>query len=263
MKDYYDGDLLIPYADFFEKYNAYTFLKFMEKKEYMQDFIAGKLFFNTVEYFAKCEEEGRGDSSEGLAFQTSPMSNNYISANLEEIEGKLFIVCRDYSSNPEAYKPSTVLSLRPAENMERKLICFYRLDLNLDSNTVAPISPKMAEQFGEYGVIIVNPKEFIRRVTKAISNTSNITNASFGFVKYLDENAGNGFVMYNPFIKNHDYAEQKEFRFTLSNGNCEPYTLEVGDLSDIVKPMHVSCLNEIEVKGGQMFYPVIHFVDEE
>ena len=49
-------------------YDGYMLMKFTSKYEFQQDFLNGKLFFNTADWFANCEDEGRGDSDEGNSF---------------------------------------------------------------------------------------------------------------------------------------------------------------------------------------------------
>ena len=89
---------------------------------YQQNFLDGKLFFNTSDYFAKCEEDGRGDCNEGSTFILDPNNQGLVSANLEVIDGKCMIVVRDYSENPDAYKPSTIFDYSEAKNRNRKII---------------------------------------------------------------------------------------------------------------------------------------------
>lgn len=50
--------------------------------------IDGKLYFNTAEFFAKCDESGRGDETEGTKFTVPPISKDYKSANENYPYGK-------------------------------------------------------------------------------------------------------------------------------------------------------------------------------
>ena len=85
-------------------YDGYMLMKFTSKEQYRQDFLDGKLFFNTSDFFARCDDTGRGDRDEGMTFIIDPEKPAYISANLEKVGDKYAIVVRDYSDNPEEYK---------------------------------------------------------------------------------------------------------------------------------------------------------------
>lgn len=51
------------------------FIKFFEKEEYAEEFVAGQLYLNTLSYFRRVEELGEGgrqDNAEGLAAWLQP-----------------------------------------------------------------------------------------------------------------------------------------------------------------------------------------------
>lgn len=89
-------------------YNDYLLMKFVEKCDYQQDFLDGKLFFNTLDFFAMCDDCGRGDDFEGNTFIIDCEKPNLISANLEKVGGEYAIVVKDFSNNPHEYKKGTV-----------------------------------------------------------------------------------------------------------------------------------------------------------
>lgn len=183
-----------------EKYDGYMLMKFTSSYEFQQDFLDGKLFFNTSDFFARCDKEGQGDPDEGNTFIISPSNPGLISANLEELNGKMAIVVRDYSDNPEGYKSGTVWNLSTSENRYRKIICLYTAYVNVAKNEVAPFPQKMGEEFGEYGILILNRQQFFSRVCDAISKANNLKKAQMGFVEYWEANKIQGLIDWNPFF---------------------------------------------------------------
>ena len=249
---------LYPYEIDGEEIDSYVLLKFMEKEEYLNDFLNGKLYFNTAEFFAQCDDEGRGDDTEGTKFIVPEISPDYKSANLEMVNGVPMIVCRDYSKNPDEYKPSTVLSYIPVERNYRKLISFFALKLSLKNNTRANISPNVVKDFGEYGGLIIDRKEFYRRVAKALETKKK---AQLGFVEYSKKEEEKGYLELNPFKKKSKFSEQNEVRFTFIGDTTEAEFVHVGDLHDIAFPISAEYLNEIQVKEHSLIYPICEFVE--
>ena len=74
------------------RYDGYMLLKFTSCQEFQQDFLDGKLFFNTADFFAQCDNLGRGDENEGNTFLIEHNNPDFMSANLESVDGKMMIV---------------------------------------------------------------------------------------------------------------------------------------------------------------------------
>ena len=83
------------------RYDGYMLLKFTSCQEFQQDFLDGKLFFNTADFFAQCDNLGRGDENEGNTFLIEHNNPDFMSANLESVDGKMMIVVRDHTNNLE------------------------------------------------------------------------------------------------------------------------------------------------------------------
>lgn len=81
-------------GEWISDYDGYLLMKFTGKYEYQQEFLDGKLFFNTADWFANCEDVGRGDSNEGNTFIINHSNPGLVSANLEMINGQAMIVYR-------------------------------------------------------------------------------------------------------------------------------------------------------------------------
>lgn len=196
-----------------KEYNGYMLMKFTSKEEYRQDFLNGELFFNTSDYFSVCDDAGRGDPNEGRTFIVNPEKTNYISANLEVIGDKPYIVIRDYSDNPEEYKAGGIYSYSSSVNRNRKVMSLYTVYLDLKGKIVSNFSSKMKDEFGDFGILILDRQEFFRRIIKAL-HESKAKDIYMDFVEYLSEDKQQGSVNWNPFRKRDCFSYQNEFRIT-------------------------------------------------
>lgn len=73
------------------EYNGYMLMKFTSSYDFQQCFLDGKLYFNTADWFARCEDKGRGDADEGNTFAVNHNNPGLTSVNLEIIDGQVFI----------------------------------------------------------------------------------------------------------------------------------------------------------------------------
>ncbi len=177
-------DIALPkYAD---SYNNYFFMKFTSKFQRQQDILNGKLYFNEIDWFAKCENPGQGDLAEGKSLVENYSNPNYQSLNIELFNGKAFLVQRDYSQNPKEYKPSTVHYYSAAENRKVKIICFYTSFIDVEKSLIQEFPSNMKEEFGNYGVMILNRAEFFDRISRAFVAKPEYYSSYMGFVDYVD-----------------------------------------------------------------------------
>ena len=238
-----------------EGYDSYFLMKFMGSYKFQQDFLDGKLYFNTSDFFMMCDKKGQGDDAEGNEWKINPKKDELKSANLRIVDGQAIIEIVDYSQHPENYQPGTIFSYSPAINRFRKVISFYTLYANSIENRLQSQSEDMSKIFGEYGVLILDTEELFIRIIDGIKKLGNVKSAQLGYVDYLNENEEKGFTEYNPFIKGHDYAYQNEFRVTFVDDTKEPVLLDVGNLRDIAVPMFKDSFRDMYMKGGKLFYP--------
>ena len=210
------------------RYDGYMLLKFTSCQEFQQDFLDGKLFFNTADFFAQCD-----------------------------VDGKMMIVVRDYTNNPENYKPGTIENFSRGENRCRKIISLYTAYVNVSKEIISPFPAKMGEEFGEYGVLVLDRKKFFERVCNALRQQSEISKAQLGFVDYMKSEDVHGFIEWNPFLKMPQYEYQNEFRISFINDTQEPLKLDLGvSLRDIAFPIKASDLGEIFFKDNLLYYPL-------
>lgn len=80
-------------------YNGYLLMKFTSKYRYQQQFLDGKLFFNTSDFFARCDDAGRSDHHEGNAIVVNESEKSTSSLRYEIINGQVCLIEEDYTNN--------------------------------------------------------------------------------------------------------------------------------------------------------------------
>lgn len=236
-------------------YDGYMLMKFTSSYEFQQCFLDGKLFFNTADFFARCDEKGRGDNNEGKTFVINHKNPGLISVNLEVVNGHYMIVERDYSKNPSDYIPGTIWDYSSSINRNRKIISLYMVYLNLNKKIVSDFPDNMSEEFGEYGILILNRQKFFERVSEAVKKVEKCLEAKMGFVEY--HKMEQGFNEWHPFKKDVDkFGYQNEFRITFVNDKSEAYMLDLGcTLRDIAVPIMAKDVSKIHFDGENVLYP--------
>lgn len=222
----------------------HNLLKFISKKKYLEDFLNGKLYMNSLNYFWENGFDEQKDIFEGVV-STVPVKDMYaFPIGFQSIQA-----C-DYRFRAEGYRYCNVL-------------CFYKLRYSMNGPFVNYTYSKNMSQFGEYVVFITNESEFLRRVQKAAEKrdfkflcgdvryhqlkkdgsptkegNQMILKASERLFDIAElEQRGLHIVIRDCFDKSIKYREQQEWRIALYRGkkDTDACYLEVGDLSDIVR----------------------------
>lgn len=222
-------------------------LKFVSP-EYENDFIQGKLYMNTLQYFIKREKEsgvrGVGDALEGSAVFVD-VDLNFKHPVTDEVlmTGKAGRI--NFHSNNRILSP---------------VLCMYSVDrevLKVESedethiNTTPIIKKddleKLMSDFGD-NMLIINAAKFAERVL-TICEEQNII-CRMGKVEYynFDKNYTDRINSYYNLdssdiciIKDDYFKSQNEFRILLENVyNDGPFILDVGNLLDIITKFKIS-----------------------
>ena len=247
---------LLPYYK--EGYDGFLMMKYMSQYKYQQEFLDGKLFFNTSDYFSKTDKKGQGDETENLAWQINNASHEYYAANLVMKNGIPIIEIKNYSVEPKDYRESTISSYSPAEYRKRKLISFYTIYTDSIRNRIDPFSEKMEQEFGEYGVLIIDTIEFYRRVINGLLCTPETVDLpQLGYVYYLKPDKEKGLIEYSPFIKTSSFSYQNEFRITFVGDDESEKKIDIGaSLRDIAFPVYKEDYKEFYMEKGLFNYPL-------
>lgn len=246
---------LKPYSK--DGYDGFFLMKYTSTYKYQQEFLDGLLYFNTSDYFSKCEKEGQGDETENLAWKINPERHGFYSARPIRCNNQMMIAIIDYSEHPEGFKPGTVFSYSPAEYRFRKLISFYTVYTDSIDNRVYPFPDNLETTFGKYGILITNPLEFYKRVVSGLQHTEEtIKNPQLGYVDYMSPEEEQGLIEYSPFIKPSRFNEYNEFRITFIGDDNNAKKIDIGyTLRDICFPIYEGGYKEMFILEKTFHFP--------
>lgn len=191
----------------------------------------GHIYCNTKQYFRRIEDDGlRGDKDEG---------KTYIKQNKNiKIFHKDRLIAKDNKARVIFDNPNEFWNI----------FCTYGVNSSLNANInkvkVELNFPEKSKEFGDYALLILNPKEFISRI-KIKLNSLNM-NYKIKPVTYYNPNFYEGKL--NPFYKNDLYNYQKEVRLWLPNNSEKVYEFFIGDISNLTYKVPISKIGEIEIE---------------
>lgn len=226
-----------------EKTKIIFFIKTFEKKEYMLDFLNGKLYLNKLSYFKKMEEQfenNRADEKEGLCaiFQAKNTKLEINGYQLKDIVGTVEM------RNP-LIDNIHVLCLFAGTTNENNIIEKNKFKKNKLDELAKDLS--ISDDFknlGKYCVLIHNTSKFIDRVVKTVKKLNCYAKA--GLVNYYDNNSFNGSFqnLDAAFNKRDEYKHQKEYRFAIDTNNTvkEALVLNIGSIEDIATQIDLADL---------------------
>jgi hypothetical protein len=189
-------------------------------REHIDALIRGELYMKPLSYFQGNEGDmARSDPNEGQAWWVQSSS-----ATLS-IRGDHGFVPIGGLKGPMAFS-------NPAD-LNTNVFCMYALKKSETSDFV----DAQNLEFGDTFVCFIKSGELLKRISVAAQKTDH--RLGHGFVEYIDEENHNGKM--GLFRKRSVFSYQNEFRFALFPGTGVPFTLAVGDLSDIVVrgPLHL------------------------
>lgn len=228
-----------------EKKGIHLLSKIFQKKEYMNDFLDGKLYMNCLGFFKKVED------TESKKFDSKEAVRSY----LQPDDLKIVIEYEDIIINLDNKDLAGPLIIQDNEYNNLKIICFYSpfIDYSnlVDSQKNLKITNKMKNDFGEHVILIRDFIEFSQRLEAAIKINENISTFTYKKVDYFPDTFHGSFDAEDiPFKKHEEFSFQKEFRIVARTIQHDenPFILNLGDLRDICLPCTVEQFNEIEVK---------------
>lgn len=243
----------------FGSYNGCVLIKFFDTKDHRDFFMNGKLYMRPQTAFSEEElGDGRFDLTEGADIVVLPRNNKTFPDVRCEIEdGHAVIKVYEYIEKPENYKDNQAFISYPLVNQKRNLFCMYTLWTDSASDSFMPFQKETLEPFGQYGVVIVDFYEFIKRIGKSINRESTVITAKCGFVNYLENNELKNVMDGNPFYKDADkYREQNEFRILVETDNLNLLELPIIDgLSDIAIPIRLDDFaSSVQINKGVLTF---------
>lgn len=248
---------------------TYILTKFFEKKAYQEEFVKGKLYLSSLSVFTKTYSErglieavARGDKYAKIILEKQRNKSQR-----DVLEGTIASIPPSRATElPDDMRKAmcTDIMIRALGYNYCNIMCFckmeYRRQIAKGEMKVAWKEPDMKD-FGEYAIIIKNPREFIRRIDVAVSNRNYqyicgdvnyhpmTLNNKTAKIKHsmtleLEENIKikdflqrSKRIDYDAFDKCNSYKNQNEWRIAINNGVADeqPLWINVGDLSDIVE----------------------------
>lgn len=215
------------------------FLKIVDKFEYAEELLKeGKIFMNPISSYSNINENAKNDFSEGCAVIIGEKVNLIIEHPQDlhiEKNGKE-IINKELNKNNAKYRGLYIPELKNSP-----VYCIYTIKnqnitskLNKTGFKLNKINKNILE-FGNYGVLILDTKEFMRRVIKKI-NELNLKYYS-SFVDYIDYSEIEYLYKKSVFEKPKNYSYQNEFRIFIPkiNNKKEPLIFEIGSIEDIAK----------------------------
>jgi hypothetical protein len=193
------------------------FVKWGNRK-YLEPFYnEGLMYFNTVNYFAKLEnDECIGDSYEGVdsLFHSENISVKMTPPGMDEIilNSETGLI-GDLRISSEKTMISNLYSISA-------ITWRYLLEKNLFTEEFV--------QFGDSAVVITHPKEFINRFYNAMKTQD--YSYTMGLVKYYDKNHEGEIGIYK---KREQYKFQKEYRINIHRYDNNPFVINIGSIKDI------------------------------
>jgi len=189
------------------------------KKEHLQKMLqSGQIRFGLIREFMESNETERGDKFEG-AYE---IINN----------GFTEITSQHPTLGTHTFKLDPNLPARLMQtNMDPhcSFSCYALTYEMFCESTVHDIDKRLLE-FGEYAIIIKNPREFISRIHKELNNKG--FKAEANLIEYLNFNQ-DGKISPNFFTKSDELKHQNEMRLLIENAEEESVTIEIGSIRDI------------------------------
>jgi hypothetical protein len=215
------------------------FIKFFEKEEYADQFMAGHLYLNTLTYFKELESksgDGRDDSTEAIAmwWQPNDISIKLNLAGIGDIE-----ITRDDLAGPASmsfdyHNSLNILSLYTMyvtgfEPKDGKLSCKpedvteLRQQLAID---------RRCFELGKFAVV-TQVGLFIKRLREALQTQTGKVDGRL--VDYYDKDTFHGKIPFDdiPFRKQKRFSYQREYRLCVDSRGVSsgPIRLNIGDIS--------------------------------
>lgn len=245
----------------------FFFVKFFNKQQYAEEFLAGKVFASRLSVYKGLESEqesGRYDPDEGTTFLLQPGRVEVkLSAQIES--GGL-----ESQHNPVDVMDLSADLAGPVQGQmdwlnRLNVFCIYavhtgELDMIEDSEAGIEVLREQfrvddrMNSFGEHAVVIFDPEAFVKRLDQAVCRESYAMRR--GLVRYYDPDSFHGHLDgYEAALwKQEGFRYQSEYRFAIDTAKpgVSALTLHVGDLSEMAFPIGSRELNGPKFLGGKL-----------
>ena len=227
----------------------YFFIKFIDEKSYVNDFLSGNIYMNRLSYFKKIEQDDedfdRADKHEG-AFAWLQPGQGRLTINGQDITGDLAGPIEMYDNELD-YLNIFCLYAAHSGNLDVRDM----LKGNDEAFRQQIRVPKDCLKLGEYAVLITNLPKFVQRMEAAAKSRD--YKIYRGLVRYYDPETFHGYFSDGQavFRKHIRHQSHREYRFVVDTGlsGDKPIILKIGDIRDITLRFNTVNLNEILMNG--------------
>lgn len=193
------------------------------KLKHIEEFVnEGHLYMNPLSYFRNREAQGdalRYDKHEGAA-------------HCEQATGGKLQMMQDDQWITMGTIQGPIISSDNSKDTT-KVFCMYAL-----RDSSCGVVDTLNFEFGDTYAVMINGDAFLDRVKKTTKRQRLII--TWGLVEYVDRESYSGPM--GCFRKFSDFEYQSEFRIAIESETKEPFSLYVGDLSEMAK---IGPLNEL------------------
>jgi hypothetical protein len=197
----------------------YSFIKFGSKENLLNLMNEGEIYFNTIDYFTKIEDDFRGDIFEGASriLQGKNITKMVFTNSL----GQSIDLCTG------GYQVNYLIDRPKWPNKPTHLYCLYMLE-DKNYRFDEPVIDERNIKFGNYALVI-DPEEFINLISSELNNRKIKWKADN--IEYVDINTVED--DYNIFKKPESYGYQNEYRFALATEESGPLKIRIGSLKKV------------------------------
>lgn len=230
-------------------------LKIFSKEEYKNDFLAGKIYMNTIQYFRDFEDSLDGNVAD---------KHEAIHGWLQPGEFKLMIGAEGDMREIDQDSLSSPVTISLNAHMHANIFCMTHLhshEIDMDNLNRGDLDklkefftlPEDVINLGKYAVVIHEPSIFLskfRNKAQELYNNGKISWYQSKQVNYYDE-VNKSLVLESemdaPFYKQSKFSHQNEYRFLImrENGLNEALTIDIGDIRSICSEIATEDFNDL------------------
>ncbi|WP_185213751.1 hypothetical protein [Sphingobacterium mizutaii] len=207
--------------------------RFFGNENHAQDFLRGKIRLSTLYACRTLENKIARDENEGAVFmKVDSFTTTGVDKKDNQILRNLGIGIQDHSGGVGGQ--IKLINIRAIQNMNAHVLCFTK-----------SISDYIIENFGKYGVQIIDPYEFLLRVHFELRRIDpNYLGNDSQPVIYNDNNINfkePDSIQLLGFSKNREKFElENEYRLLFGNRKeIEPKFIEIGNITDIASYIEI------------------------